>query len=143
MENFKKILVPIDGSAQAEQALKQAIYIAEFCQAEIGLLYVVDLNQQISAFEQVSTGGYVPSEIKEKGCQILADAMHDVPREINAKSIVEVGAPSKVIVDVCEQREYNLIIMGSRGLGAIKRIVMGSVSQYVLLHASCPVLIVR
>jgi nucleotide-binding universal stress UspA family protein len=143
MKDFKKILVPIDGSAQAKQALKQAIYMAGLCQAEIGLLYVVDLNQQISAFEQVSTGGYVPSEIKEKGCKILADAMQDIPKRINAKSIVEIGVPPKVIIDVCEQREYNLIIMGSRGLGAIERIVMGSVSQYVLMHASCPVLIVR
>jgi nucleotide-binding universal stress UspA family protein len=143
MKDFKKILVPIDGSAQAKQALKQAIYMAGLCQAEIGLLYVVDLNQQISAFEQVSTGGYVPSEIKEKGCQILADAMQDLPKKINAKSIVEIGVPPKVIIDVCEQWEYNLIIMGSRGLGAIERIVMGSVSQYVLMHASCPVLIVR
>ena len=70
-------------------------------------------------------------------------AMHEIPKEIETLPIVEIGSPAETIVDVCEREKYNLIIMGSRGLGAIQQIFMGSVSQYVLSHAPCPVMIAR
>lgn len=143
MGNFKKILIPLDGSKHAKQALAQGIYLAEICQAQLGILYVVDLNLKISSFEQVSTGGYIPQEVKEDGYKLVMKAMHEIPKEIETFPIVEVGSPSETIVDVCEREKYDLIIMGSRGLGAIQQIFMGSVSQYVLSHAPCPVMIVR
>lgn len=140
---YRKILVPIDGSPESKSALQQAIYLAGISGAELSLLNVVDLNRQISAFEQVSTGGYVPGELKEKGYARLAECMHEVPREIWAKTIVVVGAPTDMIVETAEQGGFDLVVMGSRGRGAIETLVMGGVSQYVLHHAACPVMIVR
>jgi Universal stress protein UspA and related nucleotide-binding proteins len=143
MEQFEKILVPLDGSQHSLQALQQAVYLAELCGAQLELLYVVDLNQKISAFEQVSTGGYIPNELKEDGYEILAAAMQEVPKDIKAAMQVVIGQPSKTIIEFCEQEQCDLIIMGSRGLGKIEQFFMGSVSQYVLSHASCPVMISR
>ena len=140
---YKKILVPIDGSVGAQKALEQAVYLAGISGAELCLLYVVDLNQQISSFEQVSTGGYVPEELKAKGYEELAGCMHLVPREIRARTMVEVGSPTDKIVDAAGQGGFDLVVMGSRGRGGIKALVMGSVSQYATLHAPCPVMIVR
>lgn len=143
MEAFTKILVPFDGSEHARRALKRAVYLAERCGAKLGLLYVVDLNKKISALEQVSTGGYVPSEFKEEGYRMLAAAMHQIPKEIAAENIVEIGRPSEVIIETCKKEQYDLIVMGSRGLGNIQQLFMGSVSRYVLYHAPCPVMITR
>lgn len=141
--NYKKILVPMDGSKESRSALQEAIYLAGLCQASLGLLNVVDLNKEISAFEQVSTGGYIPGELKNKGYELLADIMHEIPKEIKAKAIVEVGLPPKMIVKIAAENGYDLIIMGSRGLGMLENLIVGGVSQYVLHHAACPVLIAR
>ena len=140
---IKKILVPLDGSDSAKRALQYAVELARLCRGEVGLLHMVDLNQHISAFEQVSTGGYVPAELKESGYALLAEAMHEVPSDVPAKTIVRVGAPPMGIVEVCREGGYDMIIMGNRGLGTIQQLFLGSVSQYVLHHAPCPVTIMR
>lgn len=140
---FNKILVPMDGSKHSRKALEEALYLARLCGAQIGLLHVVDLNQQISEFEQVSTGGYIPGELKEQGYQFLAEIMEDIPEGTKIKAIVDVGSPKKIVIAVCENGGYDLIAMGSRGLSPIKQIIMGSVSQYVVQNAPCSVLIVR
>lgn len=143
MGMFQKILVPFDGSEHAQRALTQAVALAELCDAKLVLLHVVDLNKKISALEQVSTGGYVPGEVQEEGRCMLAEALNHVSKEIKAESVVAVGLPSEVIVDICRDGGYDLIVMGNRGFGAIKQLFMGSVSQYVLCHAACPVMIIR
>lgn len=141
--NLKKILVPLDGSKQAYEAAKRAVYIAGLNEAEVTLLCVVDLNKEVAAFEQVSLSGYVPTELKEGAYKLLAELMHEIPREIKAKTQVEIGTPAEVIVETAEDGHFDLVVMGSRGFGAIKSLLMGSVSQYVLQHAHCPVLVVR
>ncbi len=143
MEEFQRILIPLDGSKHSKEALARGVYLAKQCKATIGLLYVVDLNLHISAFEQVSTGGYIPSELKEKGYNLLLDVVQQIPSDIAVEKIIEIGSPAETILDVCEREKYDLIVMGSRGLGAIQQIIMGSVSQYVLAHAHCPVMVVR
>lgn len=138
-----KILVPIDGSKQAFEAAKRAVYIAGLNNAEVTLLCVVDLNKEVAAFEQVSLSGYVPAELKEGAYNLLTELMHEIPREVKAKAKVEVGTPAEVIVETAQDGEFDLIVMGSRGFGTLKSLIMGSVSQYVLQHAHCPVLVVR
>ena len=59
------------------------------------------------------------------------------------RSRVEVGNPSEVICDVADEEQSNLIVMGSRGFGTFRSMLVGSVSHYVLQQAHCPVLIVK
>lgn len=139
----RRILVPTDGSGQAFKALNEAITIAALCDAELTLLMVVDLNENVSAFEQVSLSGYMPAELKIAAYQFLAELMHVVPPEIPAHVRVEVGYPAETIVAVAEEIECDLIIMGSRGMGTIATFFTGSVSKYVLKHASCPILFIK
>lgn len=143
MKDFKKILVPFDGSDHSKQALEQAVFLANLCQAELTLLHAVDLNRKISSFEQVSTGGYIPNELKEDGYKIIYAAAAMVPEHIKTTSVVEIGIPAEIITAVCSEGDYDLIIMGSRGLNKFKQLFMGSVSQYVLTHAPCPVMVIR
>lgn len=139
----KKILLPFDGSESAKNALQHAVSLAELCEAEIGVLNVVDLNKYISKFEQVSTGGYIPSEIEALGYSVIDIARQLIPSNIKTKQQVIIGSPAEVITDVCWDQSYDLIVMGSRGWGTVKQLMLGSVSQYVLHHVRCPVMIVR
>ena len=138
-----RILVPTDGSGQAFRAVNEAIQIAAMTGAHLTVLMVVDLNKHVAAFEQVSLSGYVPAELKIAAYQFLADLMHVVPPEIKARTRVEVGNPSEVICDVADEEQSDLIIMGSRGFGTFRSMLVGSVSHYVLQQAHCPVLIVK
>lgn len=138
-----KILVPIDGSKQSYKALSHAVFIAKNNQAALTLLYVADPHNDVSDFERVSLSGYIPENIKNKGYELLAKLMHEIPSEIKAEISVEVGSPAEVIVDKAKDEQYDIIVMGSRGLGKIKSFFIGSVSQYVLRYAHCPVLITR
>ena len=139
----KKILVPYDGSEQAQQAVKRAAHIARLQGATLMLLMVVDLNEEVAAFERVNVDGYMPAELKEGAYKEIAKIQREMPEDIHVNSTVELGSPAETIVETAEDEGYDLIVMGSRGLGRFEGFLMGSVSQYVLQHVHCPVLVVR
>lgn len=147
MLKFTKILVPLDGSENSHRALAYASYLAGCCGASVGVLHVVNLSSKVAAIGQLGTGGYVPDgvldELQDTGRSIIDEALALLPSGIAAKGFVEVGRPTDKIVTFCGTNGYDLIIIGSRGLGAIEQLVLGSVSSFVLHHASCPVMIVR
>ena len=62
---------------------------------------------------------------------------------MTVKSVFEVGSPGPAVLAVAKKYNADLIVMGSRGLGLLKGIFLGSVSSYVTSHATCPVLIVK
>ena len=101
----------------------------------------VDLNDHVSAFEQVSLSGYVSAELKIAAYQFLADLMHVIPSDIPAHARVEAGDPADMIIEVAAQEESDLIVIGSRGMSSLKSFFMGNVSAQVLRRASCPVLV--
>ncbi len=138
-----RILVPTDGSGQAFKAVQEAISLAKAMEADITFLMAIDLNKNVSAFEQVSLGGYIPSELTGAAYNFLMDMVRLVPREIRVRAKVEVGNPGEVITGVAEEEGADLIVMGSRGFGTFHSLVVGSVSHYVLQCAPCPVLIVK
>lgn len=142
--NLTKILVPIDGSEPSLCAAKYANHLAQLTKnSEITLLYVVKIDTEISSLEQVMTSGYVPQELKNKGYDILYDLKAKLGNSPNVKISVQIGEPVDIIVDMAKEQDFNLIVMGSRGQSTLKNILLGSVSQYVLKHAHCPVLIIH
>lgn len=140
---FTSILVPVDGSTAATRALARAASLAEAFSATLTIVCIVDLNAHMSAFEQVSGGGYIPEEIKQKGYTILNEAQRSLPQGIKADIRLEIGNPARRILALAEDERIDLIVMGSRGLSSAKQILLGSVSHNVLVRATCPVMIVR
>lgn len=144
MTDFQHFLVPIDGSASSALAYQKAVYLATQCQAQLTLLYVVDMNHELSALEQVGTGGYIPAELIRKGEHIVQAIKESVPSSLPTKTVVKIGMPTEQIIQYCqEHRDIDLIIMGNRGLGKLKQMLLGSVSRNVILHAPVPVMIVK
>jgi nucleotide-binding universal stress UspA family protein len=73
--------------------------------------------------------------------QSASEAVGEIPGEIHTETLE--GLPAEAILDVAKNRDVDLIVMGSRGLGRLAGALLGSQSQKVVQHAPCPVLIVR
>jgi nucleotide-binding universal stress UspA family protein len=77
------------------------------------------------------------------GHQTLAKALNSVKKgELEVEKKLEFGVPSDVIVELAETGKHDLIVLGSRGFGAVRRFLLGSVSDDVCMKARCSVLIV-
>lgn len=144
-----KILVPTDGSDQANHALKFAIESAIKWDAQIIVLSVIPplrpIMPESDGFDLVILPEF--EEGLEKAYQsILDEAVKKVVNEqpkIGVKSILEKGRPANVIVNVARNENVDLIVMGSRGLGGITGTVLGSTSQAVVHLCTRPILIVK
>lgn len=143
MKEFKKIMVPIDGSVESKHALEYAIYMVRLCDAELFVAAVVDLNRFMSALELVSTGGYIPAEAMEKGRKRLEKVMSLIPSDLRVTKLVDTGAPAETLLELAEVNDIDLVVMGRRGKNTLERLAMGSVSQYMVSNAHCPVMVVK
>jgi nucleotide-binding universal stress UspA family protein len=129
--SISRILVPIDGSENARKALEYAAAIAEKINAKITLLYVLERG----LFKPKS------EEARKIGALILSKAADEV-KGIELHQKLESGNPAKIITQMADKGDYDLIVMGSKGKGARMRFWLGSVSSHVLHYANRSVLIV-
>ena len=137
---IKNILVPVDGSEGSDRAITHAISIAEICEAKLNFLYVANINQlAINA----CLSDAILEAVTKAGNVILDRAMEMVPSGIEKEAFSETGSPAVVILDFATSNNADLIVMGSRGLGIVKGVHLGSVSQYIVEQARCPVLVVK
>lgn len=148
MITYKTIVVPVDGSANSKLAVEHAVSIAKGSGAEIIAVHVANIVSAISSFDQTPiSGGYVSEQLAEDmeqtGKKVLHEVSELIPEGVTVKSVFEVGSPGPAVLSVAKKYNADLIVMGSRGLGLLKGIFLGSVSSYVTSHATCPVLIVK
>ncbi len=148
MKAYKNIIVSTDGSVNSKRALEHAIVLASSLGASITLVYVANIVSVISNFDQIpNASGYVTEQValdmEEEGKGVLDDFAKEVPEGIDVKTVFEVGSPGPAVLSVAKKYKADLIVMGSRGLGPLKGLFMGSVSSYVVTHSGCPVLIVK
>ena len=137
---IKNILVPVDGSEGSDRAITHAISLAEACNAKLNFLYVANINQlAINA----CLSDAILEAVTKAGNVILDRAMEMVPTGIEKDAFSETGSPAVVILDFATSNNTDLIVMGSRGLGIVKGVLLGSVSQYIVEQSKCPVLVVK
>lgn len=144
---YKTILVPLDGSSLAEQALAHAEAIARGVGAELLLLQVISLSN----IGRVTLDTEVPLEfptveaqLKEKAGGYLdshAQALAD--QKVKVRTLVARGGAAATILDVLEREKVDLCVMTSHGLSGLSRWVQGSTAQKILDNAPCPVLLIR
>lgn len=141
--NYKNILVPVDGSKEAESALKQAIDITKRNHAKLNILHVIDTRafQNVADFKtaMVEEVADTAKKTMETYLQQAKDAgVEDVEYSI------EYGSPKNIIGhQAVEKYDIDLIIMGATGLNTIERFLIGSVTEYVTRSANVDTLIVR
>ena len=141
MNEFKKILIPTDGSENTKAAITQGLELARVMGGEVTALYVVDQASFVN-FPMDATVVSIYSLLEKEG----NDAVDYVVKEgeklgvkVNPK-VVE-GSPAKMIVD--EAEDHDLVVMGTLGRTGISKLLLGSVAERVVRFAPCPVLVVR
>jgi nucleotide-binding universal stress UspA family protein len=145
----RKILLATDASKDAEKAAVIASDIANSTGSELHVLHVgntKDFHIAPGAEQSFSPRTVSLGEIREKAEKTLEEAVKQVEEAGGtvAQAHLRSGDPDDEILRFCdEQGGFGLIVMGSRGLTRIKRVVMGSVSESVVRHAHCPVLVAR
>lgn len=139
---YKRILVPVDGSAHAQRALEAAVSLIQGLKKEPALA-VLHVNPSISINEP-PVGIDLEERIREEGDNILAPATESLSKEgVSFETFIKTGDPAAAICQTAEEQHADLIIMGSRGIGLMSELLIGSVSHSVMQHAHCPVMIVR
>ncbi|MHA1566586.1 MAG: universal stress protein [Alphaproteobacteria bacterium] len=144
---FERILVPIDGSGYAGRALDAACQLADRHDARIVLLYVVErkpLPRELAQFAEVEHLDK-KSLSHTLGERIVGDAGTRAAKSgaEDVSCLVKEGDAASVILATAKEEDADLIVMGSRGLGAIKELLLGSVSHKVTQMASCACMTVR
>lgn len=126
---YKRILVAYDGSDHAKKAVQHAVELAKIFGSALYVITVAADPSQVSLDRARKTA--------EEAAKTIASA--GLKAEVEVRS----GTPATEILNYAEEKEVDLIVMGSRGLSAIQRLVLGSVSQAVASRARVPVLIVK
>ncbi|MFC4324208.1 universal stress protein [Litchfieldia salsa] len=138
---FKKILLAWDGSEHSVRAAKKAIEIATCTEgSHVVVVYVKDTDKSKSEVLQNWNSIDISSPKEEKIKQI--DKM---AKESNIRYEVETltGDPGIAIVEYANKHQFDVVVVGSRGLNTLQEMVLGSVSHKVAKRANCPVMIIK
>lgn len=141
---FRNILVAIDGSPDAEQALSHAVDLAASEHARLTIFSAVPTPPP---FAYATPGAAALADFAERSQQeteaVLARARERVPAEVPVTTVMKLEPAKPSLLAQIEKGEHDLVVMGSRGLGAVRSALLGSVSHHVLHHAHAAVLIVH
>jgi nucleotide-binding universal stress UspA family protein len=142
---FRSIVVGIDRSVHARQALTQAIDIARTQQATLTAVVAYSTVMPwgpVSPLPQRAVDDFV-SGIEADAKSIADETSSTIPVEIKSEVVLVDGDPAQAILDQVEAGHHDLIVVGSRGRGDAASLLLGSVSHAVLHHSRVPVLIVH
>jgi nucleotide-binding universal stress UspA family protein len=136
---FKSILVAWDGSEHAKRALGEAVDLAR---TQDGRLTLLTVAAPLRVWP-----GYVPpvseADLISAAEKILAEGEALLPEGVPVSGRTAAGDPGFELVRRAAAADHDLIVMGSRGRGAVRSAFLGSVSHYVLNHTTVPVLIIH
>jgi nucleotide-binding universal stress UspA family protein len=142
-----KILLAIDGSEEAALAAEAATELSRDTGSEVHVTFVLPAPEHLIGHHTYSAE--VRESVLEQARSEARTFLDGRAEQLKAEGAkvafahLRVGEPDKEIIRLSEEIDATLIVMGSRGLGAVSRALMGSVSDSVVKHAHCPVLVMR
>lgn len=143
---FRNLLVAVDGSEHAERALAEAADLAKDSGAALTIVAVVpELSSWAlgGPFAAPLDFDAVHKDMVAAYQEMLDAARGEVPAELNPQALLLEGRPGQALIEQVRSGGHDLVVMGSRGRGGVKSMVLGSVSQEVLHGSPVPVLVVH
>ena len=144
---FGSIVVGTDGSDTANEAVRQAVELAGSLGAELLLVSAYAPMTRVNVNRETTE---MPADVqwmvsaREDVASILEDAARAAEEAgVSAQTFPRQGDPADAILDVAEERDADLIVVGNKGMTGAKRFLLGSVPNRVSHHAPCSVLIIR
>ena len=139
-KKIKKILVPLDGSKNSLRGLDEGIFLARQCHATITGLYVVPLSKP-KTDSQIS---YTEKYLLKNAAKFMAKAKKRAAQNgILFEDKVVYGDEGPKIINYANTKTFDIIIIGSRGLGGFKEAFLGSVANTIVHKSKIPVLVVK
>jgi len=138
--NFKKILVPLDGSKYSEKVLLRACELASVFNSKLIIVYVVEKSLPINLLdrkEYLTILRNFGNKTLERANKIISE------KGFLAKSILQEGNIVSEIEKIVKSEKCDLIVVGNKGLGAVTRFLLGSVSNKLAQQSPCSLLIVK
>lgn len=144
---IQRILVPIDFSDDSLNALTYAREFAAAFDAELLLLHVIEPIYYATPADMYVTSPNISMLLDEQRA-IAEQQLERLSAELSAqgrkhRTILKTGTPAQVIVEAAEVADANLIIMSTHGRSGLAHILLGSVAEKIVRHATCPVLTIR
>ena len=135
-----RVLLATDGSADATLAAESAIELCERTGSELHVTHVGEYLPTYFAYTEEE-----PAQLRQAARQLLDEQARRISESGGtvAGTHLRLGRPAEQIVDLAEDLDAGVVVVGSRGLGGLRRAVLGSVSDSVVRHAHCPVFVVR
>jgi nucleotide-binding universal stress UspA family protein len=138
---FKRIVFATDGSEHARRAQRYARDMAKLHGAKLFLVHAYPTMSDLLGFKEYSS---IATHRITNGQKVLDEALKELEDSgIEVEIELLEGPTAEAILHVAQIRKADLIVLGARGLSPIAGLLLGSVSQKILQHAACPVLVVR
>jgi len=140
---IKSILVPVDGSKHSGKALMLAVDIAEKYAADLSVLFVVshEIDEELSHFTNteynLKDDSAINTASEQMGKSMVNRMINNLKTNVVVKNVVLFGNPAARIVEYSMNNNFDMLVMGNRGLSDIKGIMMGSVSRKVRKLVEC------
>jgi len=140
---FSKILVPVDGSDISYRALDSALFLSERLASKITAIHVIEKVPTVYIQSQKVLDELLETH-KNESQKILDECSSIATKKgIAISTTLLEGNPASTILEFSQMEKYEVIIIGSRGMGHFKELILGSVSSKILHHSLCPVLLIR
>jgi nucleotide-binding universal stress UspA family protein len=137
---MKKILAAVDGSDASMHAVRKALEISDKLGAEVTLAHVVP--HVFVPAEVPFDAGRLAEEAMKAGEALLAQAATELGRPAIARVCLR-GGPGEAISELAESGNFDLVVVGSKGRGAVSRVLVGSITDRIVHICKRPVLVVR
>ena len=152
-KKLSKILVPLDGSPTSMEAADYAIMLSTLHHAQIVLLHVLNVAEYYSSLQFFEVKQPIESkEIIEEAKKEANKWFNIVKKKIDGKSGKQIEVETSIIIsqstvksilDFAEEKNVDLIVVGTRGRSGLKRLLLGSIASGIVTYSSCPVIVVK
>jgi nucleotide-binding universal stress UspA family protein len=140
---FHNILVAVDGSADADAALAHAIDLAESEHTRLTLMTAVAELPPTAYLIAGEESGHLSESVHREAEAVIRQARDRVPADLPVTIVLSEQPIRLALIGQLKKGDYDLVVIGSRGRGAVRAALLGSASHYVLHHSPVPVLIVH
>ena len=141
MAIYRRILIPTDGSRNAQAAVVRGVELAKMLGAEVTIMSIIDVQAVVS----VQQGLGLPDVYgyQQKSAEAAAEAALKAAERagVQARAVVRRGSPALDIIEA--SKDHDLVLMATRGLTGARHLLLGSVAEKVIRFSACPVMIIR
>ena len=141
MEDFKKVLIPTDGSEANNEAVEKGLSLARLMGARATILFVVDTSSfiDIPPDELVTN---ITSIMESQGNEYINEIIEEADElGVDTEKKIVTGHPAEEIIK--ESENHDMIVIGTHGRSGLSRILLGSTAEKVVRHSQCPVMLIK